>query len=175
MEKTSNKQRRHIMVAAGAVAVGTAMVLRPSGWTISYPHGSPLAVELGDLPEGKLRTVEWLGKPVWILRRSPTDIAALATHEEVLADPSSQQSLQPPSCRNRHRSLRSEFFVAIGLCTHQGCSPALLGAGGFLCPCHGSKYDLAGRVFRVGPATANLVIPAYKFETEYRLLLGIDA
>lgn len=172
----SSKQRRRIMLAAGASAVagGAAMLLRPDGVLIDHPHGSPLAVELGDLPEGRLRTVEWQGKPVWVLRRSAAAVAALAAQESLLADPDSLQSLQPPACRNRHRSLRPEIFVAIGLCTHQGCTPALLGTG-FLCPCHASKYDLAGRVFRVGPATANLVIPAYHFVGDNRLLLGVDA
>jgi ubiquinol-cytochrome c reductase iron-sulfur subunit len=164
------------MLAAGASAVagGAAMVLRPGGVLIPYPHGSPLAVELGDLQAGKLRTVEWQGKPVWVLRRSAADVAALAAQDNLLADPDSQASLQPAICRNRNRSLRPEIFVAIGLCTHQGCTPALLGAG-FLYPCHASKYDLAGRVFRVGPATANLVIPAHHFEGENRLVIGADA
>lgn len=177
MENATSKQRRRIMLAAGASAVagGAAMLLRPSGVIIAHPHGAPLAVELADLPEGKLRTVEWQGKPVWVLRRSAANIAALAANEEMLADPDSLQSLQPPACKNRLRSLRPEIFVAIGLCTHQGCTPALLGAGGFLCPCHASKYDLAGRVFKVGPATANLVIPAYRFENDTRLMLGVDA
>lgn len=177
MEKATNKQRRRIMLAAGASAVagGAAMVLRPSGVIIPHPHGSPLQVELGDLPQGRLRTVEWQGKPVWVLRRSPADLAALAAQEPLLADPDSLQSLQPQACRNRHRSLRAEIFVAIGLCTHQGCTPALQGGSGFLCPCHASKYDLAGRVFKVGPASANLVIPAYRFESENSLLLGVDA
>jgi ubiquinol-cytochrome c reductase iron-sulfur subunit len=177
MEHATSKQRRRIMLAAGASAVagGAAMVLRPSGVIIPHPHGTPLLVELDDLPAGKLRTVEWQGKPVWVLRRSEADIAALAGHEALLADPDSQWSLQPSACRNRQRALRPEIFVAIGLCTHQGCTPALLGEGGFLCPCHASKYDLAGRVFKVGPATANLVIPAYRFESENALLLGVDA
>ena len=176
-EKATNKQRRRIMLAAGASAVagGAAVVLRPSGVIIPHPHGAPLAVEFGDLPAGKLRTVEWQGKPVWVLRRSAAEIAALAAHEAVLADPQSLQSLQPPACRNRHRALRPDILVAIGLCTHQGCTPALLGGEGFLCPCHTSKYDLAGRVFKVGPATANLVIPAYRFDSENRLILGVDA
>lgn len=177
MEKATSKQRRRIMLAAGASAVAgaAAMLLRPSGVIVPHPHGSPLIVELADLPPGKLRTVEWQGKPVWVLRRSAAAVAALAAHEDALADPDSQLSLQPPACRNRQRSLRPEIFVAIGLCTHQGCTPALLDGDGFLCPCHTSKYDLAGRVFKTGPATANLVIPAYRFASENQLLLGVDA
>jgi ubiquinol-cytochrome c reductase iron-sulfur subunit len=163
------------MVAAGvgALAVGTVVLLR-SGQA-SYPQGSPLVVELADLPYGKLRTVAWKGLPVWVLRRTPAEVAALATHEAALLDPKSLASAQPPGCENHHRSLRPELFVAIGLCTHQGCTPALSGDSGFLCPCHASRYDLAGRVFRAGPATANLVIPAHRFEGENRLLLGAEA
>ncbi len=157
---------------AGAVACGAALLLRPGCASVSYPQGSALAVEFGDLPQGKLRTVEWRGFPVWILRRSAAEIEALATREDALADPDSKASVQPDGCRNRHRSLRPEIFVAIGLCTHQGCTPALASTGGFLCPCHSSRYDLAGRVFKTGPAPANLVIPAYRHEAADRLLLG---
>jgi ubiquinol-cytochrome c reductase iron-sulfur subunit len=172
-----NVQRRRIMLVAGAgaVASGAAVLLGSSGTFNSYPHGAPLAIGLGELPEGKLLTVEWQGLPVWVLRRSAANIATLAAHEDSLVDPNSRQSLQPGYCQNGHRSLRPELFVAVGLCTHQGCSPALLGAGGFLCPCHASKYDLAGRVFKVGPASANLVIPAYRFEAEDKLMLGVDS
>jgi ubiquinol-cytochrome c reductase iron-sulfur subunit len=169
-------QRRRIMLVAGAGAVagGAAVLWGTGGKLTAYPHGSPLAIELGDLAQGQLLTVEWQGLPVWVLRRSTADVTALAAHEGALADPNSRQSLQPSYCHNRHRSLRAEIFVAVGLCTHQGCAPALLGAAGFLCPCHASKYDLAGRVFKLGPATANLVIPAYRFEADNRLLLGAE-
>lgn len=176
--KASKPQRRRIVLAASACAVGgaTAFLSQQHYATKSWPHGSPLAVDIGSkaLPVGKLKTVEWQGKPVWILRRSPEALAALAGKEGQLADPDSTESLQPPGCRNQHRSLRPEFFVAIGLCTHQGCTPALNGDH-FLCPCHTSKYDLAGRVFKVGPALANLVIPAYRFDGEHQLLIGEDA
>jgi ubiquinol-cytochrome c reductase iron-sulfur subunit len=170
-------QRRRIMLVAGAgaVASGAAVLLGSIGTFNSYPHGAPLAIGLGELPEGKLLTVEWQGLPVWVLRRSAADVATLAAHEDLLVDPNSRQSLQPRYCQNLHRSLRPELFVAVGLCTHQGCSPTLLGSGGFLCPCHASKYDLAGRVFKVGPASANLVIPAYRFEAEDKLMLGVDS
>lgn len=177
MERSGKTQRRGIMIAAtaSAVAAGAAMLLRPSSVVIAHPHGSPLAVDLGDLPEGKLRTVEWQDKPVWVLRRSASAVAALAAHEGLLADAESRLSMQPPNCQNRHRSLRPEIFVAIGPCTHQGCAPGLQGEAGFLCPCHASSFDLAGRVFKAGPATANLVIPAYRFEADNRLVIGVDA
>jgi ubiquinol-cytochrome c reductase iron-sulfur subunit len=177
IKKTSNKQRRRIVLATGATVLtcGAAVVLNRSCGMLAYPHGSPLAFDLGRLPPGRLMTLEWQGLPVWLLRRSAADIEALAAQEAHLTDPDSQESVQPSGCRNRHRSLHPEIFVAIGLCTHQGCTPALTGTGGFLCPCHSSRYDLAGRVFRVGPAPANLVIPAYRHEAGQRLVLGVDA
>ena len=176
MEKPTHNQRRRIMLAAGTTAVvaGTALALFQSGLT-AYPQGSPLAIEIGHLPPGKLLTIEWQDKPVWVLRRSAASIAALGARETELIDPDSQHSGQPAACRNRHRSLRADVFVAIGLCTHQGCVPTLRGDAGFLCPCHVSRFDLAGRVFKAGPASANLVIPAYHFESDTRLLIGVDA
>lgn len=175
MKDTLPPLRRRIMLAVGvgAAAGGAALAWR-LGVFNTYPHGSPLALDIGDLPEGRVRTVEWRGLPVWVLRRSATEVAALAAHDADLADPESRQSLQPEACRNRQRSLRANIFVAIGLCTHQGCTPALRGDA-FLCPCHASRYDLAGRVYLTGPATANLVIPAHHFETDNRLVLGVDA
>ncbi len=177
MNQTSNKQRRRMVLAAGATALtcGASVVLTRSCAQQAYPHGSPLAFDLGQLPSGKLLTLEWQGLPVWLLRRTAAEIGALAALEAVLTDPDSNDSLQPSACRNRHRSLRPEIFVAIGLCTHQGCAPALRGSDGFLCPCHASRYDLAGRVFKVGPAPANLVIPAYRYEAQERLVLGEEA
>lgn len=173
---TSRGQRRRIVIAAGACAVGGGAIFlsRQHHATRSWPHGTPLAVDIGGIAEGVLKTIEWQGKPVWILRRSAAAVDALAAFDGELADPQSAQSLQPPGCRNRQRSLRPEWFVAIGLCTHQGCTPALNG-NHFLCPCHTSKYDLAGRVFKVGPAQMNLVIPAYRFAGETRLVIGEDA
>jgi ubiquinol-cytochrome c reductase iron-sulfur subunit len=175
MDHASKSQRRRIVFAASACAVGggALFLAQQHNATRAWPHGSPLTVDLNGQAAGKLITVEWQGKPVWVLRRSPAQLEALASRNELLADPESKESLQPTYTRNTHRSLRPETFVAIGLCTHQGCTPALNGDH-FLCPCHTSKYDLAGRVFKVGPALANLVIPAYRFEGE-KLILGEDA
>lgn len=176
MVHTSKNQRRRIVFAASACAVGGGafFLAQQHNATRAWPHGSPLTVDLSELAVGKLMTVEWQGKPVWVLRRSPAQIDALTSRDELLADPASKESLQPAYTRNAHRSLRPETFVAIGLCTHQGCTPALNGDH-FLCPCHTSKYDLAGRVFKVGPALANLVIPAYRFDGETKLVIGEDA
>jgi ubiquinol-cytochrome c reductase iron-sulfur subunit len=172
--KTAGRRRIMLAAGAGAVAVGAGVMFSRGCALQSYPRGPALPVSLTGLVEGQLRTIEWHGMPVWILCRSPTQVAALADHEQLLADPQSRDSRQPAACANRHRSLRPAIFVAIGLCTHQGCSPALRGESGFLCPCHASRFDLAGRVFKAGPALANLVIPAHRFENESRLVLGLD-
>lgn len=140
------------------------------------PVGHPLPVYFGDLPPGKLRTVEWSGRSVWLLRRSADDITGLAGYESELTDLASEHSLQPATRRNAHRSLRPELFVAIGQCTHQGCPPALRSGAGnrgeFLYPCHTAKFDLAGRVFRMGPAPTNRVIPEYRLEGDSRVVIG---
>lgn len=169
--------RRRLYLAGGLCALGAGLgvaryvVTRPQP-----PAGHPLAVDFGDLVQGRLRSVDWNGRTVWLLRRSADEIAALAGYEAELTDPASAHSLQPEACRNAHRSLRPELFVAIGQCTHQGCPPALRSGAGnrseFLCPCHTSKFDLAGRVFRMGPAPANLVIPEYRLEGDSRVVIG---
>lgn len=175
-QPTTRPQRRRILVAAGACAAagGGLFLAQQRHATKAWPHGTPLAVDLGGLAAGRLLTVEWQGRPVWVLRRDAAALAALAAGDAALADPDSQASLQPPYARNAHRSLRPELFVAIGLCTHQGCVPVLSGSH-FLCPCHASKYDLAGRVLRSGPAPRNLTIPAYRLAGDNRLVIGEDA
>ncbi|MEI8325054.1 MAG: ubiquinol-cytochrome c reductase iron-sulfur subunit [Betaproteobacteria bacterium] len=171
-----NKQRRTVLATGASAAVcAAAMLWRPGCVMASYPRGSPLGIEISRVPQGKLLTLEWQGLPVWLLRRTAAEIEALAALEAALTDPDSKDSVQPSGCRNRHRSLHPEIFVAIGLCTHQGCTPALSASESFLCPCHASRYDLAGRVFKVGPAPANLVIPAYRYEGRNRLVLGEEA
>lgn len=169
--------RRRAWIAGSVVALGAGLgvarwvVLRPQP-----PAGSPLPVDIGNLAPGRLLTVEWKGRAVWILRRSADELAALAGYESELVDPASLHSLQPESCRNPQRSQRPEVFVAVGQCTHQGCPPQLRSGAGnrseFLCPCHTSSFDLAGRVFRNGPAPANLVIPEYRFEGDSRIVIG---
>lgn len=173
----TSPDRRRLHLVAGICALGAGLgVARYLAEGPQPPAGHPIPVDFGDLPSGKLRTVEWHNRTVWILRRSPQEIAALAEHESELIDPKSEQSLQPEGCRNRHRSLRPDVFIAIGQCTHLGCPPQLrtgLGAHGeFLCPCHTSKFDLAGRVFRSGPAPANLIIPVYRMEGDNRVVIG---
>lgn len=170
-------QRSRLKLVAGLGAVGVAVAgARYYATRPGPPAGEPLSVSYGELPAGKLLTLEWQGRNVFILRRTAADIAALAELEAELVDPESRHSLQPAGCRNRHRSLSPEVFVAMGQCTHQGCIPALRttrdGRGEFLCPCHTARYDLAGRVFREGPAPANLIVPEYRLAGAGQLVVG---
>ena len=172
----SNKppQRRRLQLVAGVCALGAGVgVAQYLANKPQPPSGEPMSVDVSSLPPGKLLVLDWQGQTVWVLRRTAADVAALTDHESELIDPASTHSLQPEACRNRHRSLRPELFVAIGQCTHQGCPPQLRpGLGEFLCPCHTSRYDLAGRVFRVGPAPTNLVIPEYRLESDHKVVIG---
>lgn len=174
--------------AGGALAVGAAVPfvasLTPS--ERARAAGAPVEVDIDKLQPGEMTVVEWRGKPVWIVRRTPEMLASLAKAEPNLVDPGSNvESQQPEYARNTFRSIKPEFFVAVGICTHLGCSPSsvfqpgnpALGAdwpGGFLCPCHGSTFDLAGRVYKNKPAPTNLEIPPYKYLSDTRLLIGAD-
>jgi len=172
-------------VAVLATAVPLVASLAPS--ERAKAAGGPVEVDLSELQPGDSRTVEWRGKPVWVLRRTPAMLAALQGHDEQLADPQSSQKQQPEAARNPERSLRADVFVAIGICTHLGCSPSAAPKGGnnpslpadwpggFFCPCHGSTFDGAGRVFKNKPAPSNLEIPPYRFAAETRLVIGEDA
>ncbi len=146
---------------------------------------APVEADIGKIERGALATVEWSGRPIWVVRRTEDMLAALGKQDDQLRDPRSEQPQQPASCRNATRSIKPEYFVAIGICTHLGCVPssalqsgaAGLGAdwpGGFYCPCHGSKFDLAGRVFKGVPAPLNLVIPPHQYLSDSRLLIGAD-
>jgi ubiquinol-cytochrome c reductase iron-sulfur subunit len=186
-------QRRLWLVAAGAAGgigtVGTAIPLAASlaPSERAKAAGGAVEVDLSDIAPGGMKTVEWRGKPVWVVRRTPEMIAALAGHEDALVDPASEADQQPEYARNPGRAARTDVFVAIGLCTHLGCSPSPAPAGsanpslpadwpgGFFCPCHGSTFDGAGRVYRNKPAPSNLEIPPYRFASETRLVIGEEA
>lgn len=172
-------------VAAVAAAAPFVASLEPS--ERARAAGAAVEVDIGDIPPGGMKTVEWRGKPVWIVHRTPQMLAAVQKPNPDLADPDSRRDQQPEYARNLTRSLRPEVFVAIGICTHLGCSPTAVPAGsgnpslpadwpgGFFCPCHGSTFDGAGRVFKNKPAPTNLEIPPYQFLSESRLLIGEDA
>lgn len=168
--------RRRILLAAGVCAAGGIGVVGYMESRQRPPAGEPLTLDIATFTPGRLMTVEWKKHTVWVLHRSPEVLTSLSEREDQLVDPLSEHSLQPAYCRNRHRSLRPEFLVVLGECTHQGCTPqfsnARAPAGEFLCPCHTSKFDLAGRVFRNGPALTNLTIPEYRFEGPARLVIG---
>ena len=169
-------------VIGAAVAVPFVMSMQPSAR--ARAAGAPVEVDIGRLEPGAMLTVEWRGKPVWILNRTKPMLETLAKDANRLADPNSESSLQPDNCRNEFRSIKPEFLVVVGICTHLGCSPsprfepgdaAGLGAdwpGGFLCPCHGSRFDLSARVLAGQPAPTNLEIPPYFFMSESRVLVG---
>lgn len=172
--------------AATAAAVGTAVpfvsTLAPSERAKAL--GAAVEVDIGNLLPGQMRTVEWRGKPVWILRRTPAMLAALQGHDIELADPGSTKDDMPDALRTATRSMQPEIFVAIGICTHLGCSPVAVPEGsanpsvpanwpgGFFCPCHGSTFDGAGRVYRNKPAPTNLEIPPHRYLSATRLLIG---
>jgi ubiquinol-cytochrome c reductase iron-sulfur subunit len=150
--------------------------------------GAPVEVDIGNLKPGEKMTVEWRGKPVWIVRRTPEQLASLKKTDALVADPKSERKpdeITPmKEARNEYRSVKPELLVVVGICSHLGCSPSdkfTPGAqpslpddwqGGFLCPCHGSTFDMAGRVFKNKPAPDNLEVPPYTFLTDSRLLIG---
>jgi ubiquinol-cytochrome c reductase iron-sulfur subunit len=186
--------KRTWLIASGcAGAVGGAFVAVPfvSSFQPSEKAkaaGAAVEVDIGALQPGEKVTIEWRGKPVWIMRRTPEQLAALEKLTPQLADPNSERTAYPTPeyARNVHRSIKPKVFVAVGICSHLGCSPIdrlQPGAqpslpddwqGGFLCPCHGSTFDLAGRVFRNKPAPDNLEVPPHMFLSDTRLLIGED-
>jgi ubiquinol-cytochrome c reductase iron-sulfur subunit len=170
-------------VAAGAAAVPFVASMLPS--ERAKAAGAPVEVDVSKLEPGQKMIVEWRGKPVWIVRRTPDMLKAVKADDERVADPESKRSQQPEYAKNEMRSLKPEYLVVVGICTHLGCSPVdRLAAqpepfasdwrGGFYCPCHGSLFDLAGRVYKNKPAPDNLPVPPYKFMTDTTLLIGED-
>jgi len=171
-------------VAAAGVAVPFIGSMLPS--ERAKAAGAPIELDVSKIEPGMMVSAEWQGKPVWVVHRSKEMLDALAKNDANLADPASEVPQQPDYCKNPTRSIKPEYLVAIGICTHLGCSPtyrpevgaADLGAdwtGGFFCPCHGSRFDLAARVFKGVPAPTNLVIPKHTYLSDSRLLIGDDS
>jgi len=175
------------VVGAGAVAVPFVSSFQPS--ERARAAGAAVEVDIGGIKPGEKITVEWRGKPVWIIRRTPEQLAELPKVDKELADPKSLRKpdeLTPEYARNEYRSRKPELLVVIGICTHLGCSPGdkfVPGPqpslpndwpGGFLCPCHGSTFDMAGRVFKDKPAPDNLEVPPYAYLSDTRLIIGED-
>ena len=181
-EEEKLKRRRLLIGVTGAVGAGAglaaatpfAVSLRPS--KKARAEGAPIRVNIGGLAPGELRRDVWRLKPVWVLGRDAEMLAHAKTESADLADPNSEASLQPDYCRNDHRSIKPEVFVAIGLCTHLGCSPGQVADRnkGFLCACHGSRFDVAGRVFAGSPAPDNLIIPPHRYDGDGEIVIGED-
>lgn len=166
---------------AGLAAVPFVSYMKPGASALEA--ASPIDVDISKLEDGQLIRVEWRGQPIWVLKRTEEMLETLVKLEPLLRDPNSDRSVQPEYCKNRYRSIKPEIFVAVGICTHLGCSPTYrpetappdLGKnwlGGFFCPCHGSRFDLAGRVYKKVPAPTNLVVPPYRYVTDTHIVVG---
>ena len=190
-QKKVDKTRRNLVVATsvlgGAASLGAAAPFVASMMPSERAKaaGAPIEVDISAIAPGELKVFEWRGKPVWVIRRTQDMLASLKQVVGNLTDPASEASLQPEYAVNEHRSVNPEVMVMEGVCTHLGCSPqqrtaeakAEMGAdwaGGFYCPCHGSKFDYAGRVYRGAPAPTNLTVPPYTFLSDSTLLIGDD-
>ena len=192
MGEEIDRGRRQLLTVATTMTgvVGVAFAAAPflASWKPSARAkalGAPVEIDISKLEPGAMLKIEWRGKPVWVVRRTPAMIARLDAIDSQLADPASNQSKQPDYAKNAARAVNPEYFVVLGVCTHLGCAPmsrfdpgdADLGAdwpGGFYCPCHGSKFDLSGRVFRGVPAPTNLEVPPYTYADSGHIVIGVD-
>lgn len=185
-ENVDRKRRRFLTAAASVVGgAGTVALVWPFVSSMSpsaraKAAGAPVEADISKLEPGQLITYEWRGKPVWVVRRAQEMLDGLAAQDGDLRDPASEVPQQPPYATNAHRSIKPEYMVLVGLCTHLGCSPTYrpeLSAdwkGGFFCPCHGSTFDLAGRVYQGVPAPTNLEVPPHKYLSETKIIIGED-
>jgi ubiquinol-cytochrome c reductase iron-sulfur subunit len=192
-DAVDNSRRTWIAITCGAGAVGGAAVAVPFISTFAPSEraraaGAAVEVDISSVRPGEMVTTEWRGKPVWIMRRTPEQVAALSKLDPQLADPNSLRTAYPTPeyARNTHRSIKPEIFVGVGICTHLGCSPGERftpgpqpslpddWAGGYLCACHGSTFDLAGRVFKNKPAPDNLEVPPHMYLSDTVVLVGED-
>ena len=188
-----NEGRRRFLIGAtsavGAVGAVGAAVPFVKSWNPSAKAkaaGAPVEVDISKLEMGQKIVVEWRGRPVWVVKRSSEALQGLAKLEDNLRDPSSEEEQQPTYAQNKYRSIKEEILVLVGICTHLGCSPTYrpdVGAtdlggdewlGGFYCPCHGSKFDFAGRVYKSVPAPTNLEVPPHKYLSDNVIIIGVD-
>ena len=192
MAESTGFTRRHFLTVATVVTGGAGAIATAVPFVASFKPsaraqalGAPVTVDISKLESGALLRVEWRGRAIFIVHRTDEMLAALAKDTEHLEDPTSEDSVQPSYATNEYRSVRPAFLVLEGVCTHLGCAPlprfevgaAELGAewpGGFYCPCHGSKFDLAGRVFAGVPAPTNLPVPPYRYINDNTILIGSD-
>jgi len=192
MAESTGFTRRHFLTVATVVTGGVGAIATAVPFVSSFKPsaraqalGAPVEQDVSKIEPGALLKIEWRGMPIYILRRTKEMLASLSKDEAQLRDPDSEESDQPRYAMNEYRSVRPEFLVVEGVCTHLGCAPlprfdvapADLGPnwpGGFYCPCHGSRFDLAGRVFQGVPAPKNLTVPAYRFVNDNTILIGSD-
>jgi len=189
-----DRRKRRFLLAATSIAGGVAGVAAAVPFVASMSPsararaaGAPVEVDLSKVEPGMMVTVEWRGQPVWVVHRTKEMIDSLPKLDGAVADPKSSMPMQPDYAKNEVRSIKPEYLVLVGICTHLGCSPSQklvpggesgLGdewPGGFYCPCHGSKFDLAGRVFKGVPAPANLKVPPYAYLSDTRLVIGEES
>ncbi len=185
-----NNGRRRFLTAATAVVGGAGVVGAAVPFIASWnpsarakAAGAPVEVNVGKIMPGQLIRAEWRGKPVYVVRRTEKTVNDLAKHDDKLRDPNSEMAQQPEYAANAYRAIKPEFLVALGVCTHLGCAPTYQHGDfaqfvdgvetGFFCPCHGSKFDMAGRVFPGVPAPLNLVVPEHSFINDDTLLIGV--
>ena len=186
-----DKTRRNLIIATSAVGGAASLgVAVPFAWSMwpserAKAAGGPVEADISALAPGELMIVEWRSKPVWVMRRTKEMLEDLKKVDGKVTDPTSSVPEQPDYAKNEYRSIKPEVLVLVGICTHLGCSPkpksaedkAEMGAewgGGFYCPCHGSKFDLAGRVYKGSPAPKNLEVPKYTFLSDTKILIGED-
>jgi ubiquinol-cytochrome c reductase iron-sulfur subunit len=191
MSKTAaDLERRRFLTGTATVIGGAGVALGAIPFASTFQPsarakaiGAPVEAYIGAIEPGQRVIYKWRGKPVWVVRRTAEQIEALDSEKDVLQDPDSQQSIQPTFANNSWRSSDPEYLVLVGICTHLGCSPSFrpdvgtgdLGSdwkGGFYCPCHGSKFDLAGRVYAGVPAPTNMEVPPYRFLDDTRIVIG---
>lgn len=186
-----DKTRRNILVATatagGIAAVGTAVpfVASMTPSERAKALGAPVEADVSALKPGEMAILEWRGKPVWVLKRTPEMLEGIKKSEDRVVDPDSDVPVQPDYAKNEYRSIKPDIAVIVGVCSHLGCSPQMKGLeargemgsewnGGFYCPCHGSKFDFAGRVYKGVPAPVNLTVPPYTFLSDNKILIGDD-
>ena len=181
-----DQEKRKFLIASSAVgAVGAAVAAVPFVASMTPSErakaaGAPVEVDISKIAPGEMKIDEYRGQPLWIIHRTDEQIAKLANHEAQLSDPKLEVPQQPEYCKNKDRAINPKYAVMLGTCTHLGCSPAQNFTitpdwdGGFVCACHGSKFDLSGRVYKGSPAPTNLVVPPHQYLTETTLLIGVD-
>ena len=190
-----NTQRRRFLTTSATVVGGVGVLATAVPFVSTFTPsakakaiGAPVEVDIDDIQPGEVKIVKWQGKPVWIVRRDEGSLESLDDLDGEVKDPESEIEQQPKYARNHHRSIKPEFLIVVGYCTHLGCSPKHVvegegkpfgladdWEGGFFCPCHGSRFDLAGRVYKGVPAPTNLIVPPHQYLSETRVIIGEDS